>query len=193
MSLFFMGGWMMWPLLLVSIIVTAIIIERLLFYSVCRFPPRQLAPLLENAVQGNPGPLLAILQGNRMTRRFAELTQSAKPRKEAAVRIEGEAIIRKMERYLPTLRVLARLAPMLGLLGTVWGMIITFSQIADTQAGVNMTQLADGIWQALLTTAAGLLIAIPALFFLHQFQNRVDNTAHALTEAANALMAGGDD
>ena len=77
----------------------------------------------------------------------------------------------------------------MGLLGTVLGMISTFSEIANAQAGVNMNQLAGGIWQALITTAAGLVIAIPALFFLHHFQSRVNSVASALSEAANAMLS----
>ena len=96
--------------------------------------------------------------------------------------------MKKLEARLSTLSILARLAPLMGLLGTVLGMIETFSEIADAQAGVNMNQLAGGIWQALITTAAGLFIAIPALFFLHYFQTRADAAASALSEAANAVL-----
>ena len=84
---------------------------------------------------------------------------------------------------------LARLAPLMGLLGTVLGMISAFSEIASAQAGVNMNQLAGGIWQALITTAAGLFIASPSLFFLHCFQRRVDAAASALSETVNIILA----
>lgn len=77
----------------------------------------------------------------------------------------------------------------MGLLGTVLGMISAFSEIATAQAGVNMNQLAGGIWQALITTAVGLFIAIPSLFFLHYFQRRTDDVASALSEAANTCLS----
>lgn len=189
MDILLMGGWMMWPLTLVSITVTAIIIERILLFSSFRFPSRNVTSLLEEVVQGNRAPLIEELEKVEHLRRFAALLSAPGAGKEAALRIEGDAVVKKLEARLPLLSILARLAPLMGLLGTVLGMIQTFSEIADAQAGVNMNQLAGGIWQALITTAAGLCIAIPALFFLHQFQTRVDTVASALSEAANAVLA----
>ena len=189
MDILLMGGWMMWPLTLISITATAIIVERLLLFSSFRFPPRSASALLEEAVRGNRAPLLAELEKVERLRRFASLLSADGPGKEAALRIEGEAVVKALESRLPLLSILARLAPLMGLLGTVLGMIETFSEIANAQAGVNMNQLAGGIWQALITTAAGLIIAIPSLFFLHYFQTRVQQAAEALSETANAVLA----
>ena len=189
MDILLMGGWMMWPLTLISITATAIIVERLLLFSSFRFPPRSAPALLEEAVRGNRAPLLAELENVERLRRFASLLSADGPGKEAALRIEGEAVVKALEARLPLLSILARLAPLMGLLGTVLGMIETFSEIANAQAGVNMNQLAGGIWQALITTAAGLIIAIPSLFFLHYFQTRVQHAAEALSETANAVLA----
>lgn len=188
MDILLMGGWMMWPLTLISITATAIIVERLLLFSSFRFPPRNAPALLEEAVRGNRAPLLAELENVERLRRFASLLSADGPGKEAALRIEGEAVVKALEARLPLLSILARLAPLMGLLGTVLGMIETFSEIANAQAGVNMNQLAGGIWQALITTAAGLIIAIPSLFFLHYFQTRVQQAAQALSETANAVL-----
>ncbi|WP_294485631.1 MotA/TolQ/ExbB proton channel family protein [uncultured Mailhella sp.] len=189
MDILLMGGWMMWPLTLISITATAIIVERLLLFSSFRFPPRSASALLEEAVLGNRAPLIAELEKVERLRRFASLLSADGPGKEAALRIEGEAVVKALEARLPLLSILARLAPLMGLLGTVLGMIETFSEIANAQAGVNMNQLAGGIWQALITTAAGLIIAIPSLFFLHYFQTRVQQAAEALSETANAVLA----
>ena len=189
MNLLLMGGWMMWPLTLVSVTVTAIIIERLLLFSSFRFPSRRMTELLEKVVQGDSTPLFAELDKVEALRRFSSLLAAEGPGREAALRIEGDAVVRKLEARLALLSILARLAPLMGLLGTVLGMIETFSEIADAQAGVNMNQLAGGIWQALITTATGLFIAIPALFFLHYFQTRADEAASALSETANAVLA----
>lgn len=189
MDILLMGGWMMWPLTLISITATAIIVERLLLFSSFRFPPRNAPALLEEAVRGNRASLLAELENVERLRRFASLLSADGPGKEAALRIEGEAVVKALEARLPLLSILARLAPLMGLLGTVLGMIETFSEIANAQAGVNMNQLAGGIWQALITTAAGLIIAIPSLFFLHYFQTRVQQAAEALSETANAVLA----
>lgn len=189
MNIFFMGGWMMWPLALISIMVTAIVVERLLLFSTCRFPGKDFSSLLEDAVQGNAGAMIKAIEGVDMLRRFSSLLTEKGAGKEAALRIEGEAVVKRLEARLPLLSILAKIAPLMGLLGTVLGMISTFSEIANAQAGINMNQLAGGIWQALITTAAGLFIAIPALFFLHYFQTRTDNVATALSEAANAIIS----
>ena len=189
MNIFMLGGWMMWPLALVSVMVTAIIIERILLFSSCPFPARDFTERLEKAVEGDTAPLLEAMGSIALLKRFSGLMASSHPQREASLRIEGEAVVRKLEKHLSMLSILARLAPLMGLLGTVLGMISTFSEIANAQAGVNMNQLAGGIWQALITTAAGLVIAIPALFFLHHFQSRVNSVASALSEAANAMLS----
>ena len=189
MNIFMMGGWMMWPLALVSVMVTAIIIERFLLFSSCPFPTGDFTVRLEKAVEGEVTPLLESLGSVALLKHFADIMASPRSNKEASLRIEGEAVVRKLEKHLSMLSILARLAPLMGLLGTVLGMISTFSEIANAQAGVNMNQLAGGIWQALITTAAGLVIAIPALFFLHHFQSRVNAVASALSEAANAMLS----
>ena len=189
MNIFMLGGWMMWPLALVSVMVTAIIIERILLFSSCPFPARDFTERLEKAVEGDTAPLLDAMGRIALLKRFSGLMASSHPQREASLRIEGEAVVRKLEKHLSMLSILARLAPLMGLLGTVLGMISTFSEIANAQAGVNMNQLAGGIWQALITTAAGLVIAIPALFFLHHFQSRVNSVASALSEAANAMLS----
>ena len=189
MNIFMMGGWMMWPLALVSVMVTAIIIERFLLFSSCPFPAGDFTTRLEKAVEGDAAPLLDAVGKVALLKRFADIMASTHANREASLRIEGEAVVRRLEKHLSMLSILARLAPLMGLLGTVLGMISTFSEIANAQAGVNMNQLAGGIWQALITTAAGLVIAIPALFFLHHFQSRVNAVASALSEAANAMLS----
>lgn len=184
-----MGGMMMWPLAFVSVAVAAIIIERILFYSSLKFPDKRLNPLIAQTIRGDMTGLLNYLDTQPALRQLAHQMRSASPNKAIALTIEGENLIMRMEKYLPTLSILGKLAPLMGLLGTVLGMISTFSEIASNTAGVNMNQLAGGIWQALITTAAGLAIAIPALFFLHEFQARVDKTSQAISEVCNAALA----
>jgi biopolymer transport protein ExbB len=105
------------------------------------------------------------------------------------LRLAGELAVKRFEARLPLLGVLGRLATLMGLLGTILGMINTFARIAESTSGVDMALLAGGIWQALLTTATGLCIAIPAVFFLHFFQSKVQRVAEALTRAGNAALA----
>lgn len=79
-----------------------------------------------------------------------------------------------MDKRLPLLATLGRISPLLGLLGTIIGMIQTFAVIAQSRSGIDMELLAEGIWQALITTATGLIIAIPAVFATgFSFRSRV--------------------
>jgi biopolymer transport protein ExbB len=112
----------------------------------------------------------------------------ALPKREAALRLAGEQTLGQLERRLSLLATLARLAPLMGLLGTITGMIGTFSHIASAPAGVDMTLLAAGIWQALITTAAGLCIAIPAQFSLSVFSGRARRVARMLDAAGNTAL-----
>lgn len=191
MALIEQGGWMMWPLLGVSAAALAIIVERILILWTCSFPDREFASLLaEAAVTGDAAPLAAKLARYRQFRDFARLLAEPNLRdREGALRLAGELAIGRLEAHLPLLSILARLAPLMGLLGTIMGMITTFSRIAEATSGVDMTLLAGGIQQALLTTAAGLFIAIPSLFFLYCFQGRVRRAAEALSRAANVVSA----
>lgn len=189
MGLMALGGWMMWPLLAVSVAALAIIVERALIFMSCPFPDRAFSGLvLEAARTGDAGPLAAHLGRVPMLRDFAGLLDGPARSREAALRLAGEEVLARLEARLPFLSMLARLAPLMGLLGTILGMIATFSRIAGAASGVDMTLLAGGIWQALLTTAAGLCIAIPALFFLSLFQGRVRRVAEALNRAGNAAL-----
>lgn len=189
MGLIELGGWMMWPLLAVSVAALAIIVERTLVFMGCPFPDARFPGLVSEAARtGDVRPLAARLEAVPPLRDFAGLLAGPIPNREAALRLCGEALLERLEARLSLLSVLARLAPLMGLLGTILGMIATFSRIAEARSGVDMASLAGGIWQALLTTAAGLCIAIPALFFLSCFQSRVRRVADALNKAGNAAL-----
>lgn len=189
MGLIELGGWMMWPLLAVSVAALAIIVERTLVFMGCPFPDARFPGLVSEAARtGDVRPLAARLEAVPPLRDFAALLAGPIPNREAALRLCGEALLERLEARLSLLSVLARLAPLMGLLGTILGMIATFSRIAEARSGVDMASLAGGIWQALLTTAAGLCIAIPALFFLSCFQSRVRRVADALNKAGNAAL-----
>ncbi len=189
MNIFMMGGWMMWPLAIISIMAVAIIIERALFYVSFSFPGGTFTGLLEKAADGDLAPLVSEMEKTPLLGSFAAALARGGSNLEAKLRVEGEVVLKKLEARLSMLSILARLAPLMGLLGTVFGMISTFSEIANASSGVNMNQLAGGIWQALITTAAGLCIAIPGLFFLHLFQKRAAEAGDALAEAANIVLS----
>ncbi len=190
MELMRLGGWMMWPLLAASVAALAIVIERSLVLFGCSFPDGKFEKLLHEAVkQGSMQELSSHMGKTALVSNFASLLVSnTEGDKETELRTEGELIVARLEARLPLLALLARLSPLMGLLGTILGMITTFSHIADARTGVDMAMLAGGIWQALLTTAAGLIIAIPSLFFLSLFRNRVRRVAYALNQAGNACL-----
>ena len=96
--------------------------------------------------------------------------------------------IPRLERYLSALATCANVAPLLGLLGTVQGMIICFAQIQDKKGQVNPSDLAQGISNALITTAAGLTVAIPTLVVYNYFVSRVENMIVEMEISSSELV-----
>lgn len=101
----------------------------------------------------------------------------------------GNAELERLRRNLRTLDVIAMVSPLLGLLGTVLGMIESFRQLDMAGGAANASVLAGGIWQALLTTAAGLSVAIPAAIAANLMAARVDRVAHVIETDVGHLMA----
>ncbi|WP_289173997.1 MotA/TolQ/ExbB proton channel family protein [uncultured Parasutterella sp.] len=196
MSLIYAGGWVMIPLLLISVIVLALIIDRSLTLIWNPMPDKtQREKIFEAVRSGNNAQAAEILRETDWLKSYANALQSEKK----AALYEGyltEAvtdIAAFLERRCALLATLGRVSPLLGLLGTIIGMIQTFAVIAQSRSGIDMELLADGIWQALITTATGLIIAIPAILcyrvFLSieaerlDFFNRLSNTAILLKES----------
>lgn len=107
---------------------------------------------------------------------------------QAAMQETSERQLSKLYRKLDYLSFIAAAAPMLGLLGTVTGMIRSFNQIALTEGTAKPSQLAGGISEALVTTCMGLVVAIPAMFFVSLFRNRIDEYVTEVETAAEKLM-----
>lgn len=107
---------------------------------------------------------------------------------EADVMRVGSAEIRNLESYLRTLGVTAHLCPLLGLLGTVLGMITAFQKLEGIGMRVNPGVLAGGIWEALLTTAFGLIVAIPAMAAYHYFEGEVDNLSARMKDTVTQMF-----
>ncbi|MEM9146548.1 MAG: MotA/TolQ/ExbB proton channel family protein [Pseudomonadota bacterium] len=101
----------------------------------------------------------------------------------------GNEELERMRRHLRTLEVIAMVSPLLGLLGTVLGMIQSFQELELAGGSANAAVLAGGIWQALLTTAAGLIVAIPAAIAANLLSARVDRAGHQIEDAVSALFA----
>ena len=191
------AGWPIWPLILCSIAALALIIERLNSLRPVRVAPaklldevlaitRQSLPsedvirkLADNSVLGSVLAAGIRAASQDHVRDEAQLRQSF----EAA----GRAAVHRLERYLNALGTIASAAPLLGLLGTVVGMIEIFGAQSPT-TGANPEQLAHGISVALYNTAFGLIIAIPSLMFYRYFRGRVDEFVLQLEMAAERLL-----
>ena len=181
------AGWPIWPLIACSIVALALIIERFLSLKTARIaPPKLLDEALAVSRVAVPAPdVVRQLEQNSalgevLASGFRALNSD--PRcTEADLRANmestGRAVAHRLERYLNALATIASAAPLLGLLGTVIGMIEIFGSQAPSAGGVpggNPAQLAHGISVALYNTAFGLIVAIPALIFWRYFRARVD-------------------
>jgi biopolymer transport protein ExbB len=193
LELLIAGGWVMWPILLCSALALAIIIERFWslrrakvlpldlgdevrqWASTGRLDPKHLETLRVNS------PLGAILA--------AALEVRHKPREQIKERVEdvGRHQLHGMERFLNTLGTIAGITPLLGLLGTVFGMIEMFLGILTHGVG-DANQLAGGIGTALVSTAAGLCVAIPAYMFFRYFRGRIAEFVVEMEQQVIALI-----
>lgn len=172
------AGWPIWPLIIASILALAIIFER--FYTLRRplvVPPGLLEQTLENLRKhgANPDVMRALAEGSPLGRVFAVGVRSVNVSRELmkeSLEEAGRAVAHDLERYLTTLGTIAAVAPLMGLLGTVVGMVEIFG--SQSPSGGNPAVLAHGISVALYNTAFGLIVAIPSLIFHRFFRGRVD-------------------
>ena len=187
------GGWPMIPLLLLSALALAIIVER--FWALRRkavLPPGLGDEVRAWAARGVLDPAhIESLRGNSPLGALlaAALDVRNRPREEIRERVEdvGRHIAFRMERYLNTLGTIAAAGPLLGLFGTVVGMIQMFLGVMDHGVG-DVNQLAGGIGKALVCAAAGMIVAVPALMFHRHFRARIDGYIVAMEHEAIALM-----
>ena len=191
------AGWPIWPLILCSVVGLALVIERLTSLRRSRVAPTQLVDevmavshsslpamdvvnkLSENSVLGQvlASGLRAMIVEPRTTERMLR----------QAFETAGRAAAQQLERYLNALGTIAAAALLVGLLGTVVGMIEIFGSQAPTGAN-NPAALAHGISIALYNTAFGLIIAIPALMFYRYFRGRVDDHLMSMELAAERMV-----
>ena len=194
------AGWPIWPLVACSILALALIIERFLSLKPSRVaPPRLLEEALAVSRQSVPGPdVVAQLEQNSalgevLASGFRALNSNPRCSESdlrAIMEGAGRAVGHRLERYLSALATIASAAPLLGLLGTVIGMIEIFGSQAPGAGtgGGNPAQLAHGISTALYNTAFGLIIAIPALIFWRYFRARVDEYLLTLELASERFV-----
>jgi len=187
------GGWPMLPLLLLGVLALAIILER--FWSLRRtevLPPGLGQEVRSWAARGKLDP--AHVQALRANSPLGALLAAAlearnRPREQIRERIEdaGRHLVHRMERFLNALGTIASAGPLLGLLGTVVGMIQMFLGILDHGVG-DVNQLAGGIGKALVCTATGMIVAIPALMFHRYFKGRINGYVIEMEQEASALL-----
>lgn len=186
------AGWPIWPLLLVSIIAVALIIERIIALREQKVIP---AGLLDKAIaahreRGVSNDMLMSLSASSPLGRVlaAGLRNHASPRPvmKEAIDEEGRAVTHDLERYLTTLGTIASISPLMGLFGTVVGMIEIFG--SQSPSGANPQQLAHGISIALYNTGFGLMIAIPAMIFFRHFRGKVEAFVVDMEQQAARLV-----
>lgn len=176
------GGPLMWPIILCSIVAAGIVVERLWTLQEQRVMPRGLLPKVWQLVetgQVTDKVIAALQQNSPLGRILSEgLANRHRPRAVMMERLEdtGRHVVHELERFLNTLGTIAAVSPLLGLLGTVTGIIKAFDAISAAGAGgvADPRMLSGGISEALITTAAGLLVAIPSLVAYRYLRGRVD-------------------
>jgi biopolymer transport protein ExbB len=187
------GGWLMVLIMLSSILVLAICIERLYTLNARKIaPPHLLATVWKQLKRGelDAAKLRTLRQSSPLGRILAAGLGNAYHGREVMKESIQEAashVVHDLERYLNTLGTIAAVAPLLGLLGTVVGMIEVFAEIMAQGTG-NASALAGGISQALITTAAGLTVAIPALVMHRYFVGRIDGIVIELEQETIKLV-----
>ncbi len=190
------AGWPIWPLIACSIVALALIVERLMSLRAVKVaPPRLLDEVISVTRSTLPSAEVVnkLSENSVMGTVFAAGVRSviADPRlNEDALRnafeSAGRAAVHRLERYLNTLGTIATAAPLLGLFGTVVGMIEIFG--SQNPTGSNPAMLAHGISVALYNTAFGLIIAIPSLMFYRYFRGKVEEFTIDLEQAAERLV-----
>ncbi len=187
------GGWLMFPIILCSVAALAIILERLWTLQMKRVVPENLVAQVWQMHRSNelsPAHVTAVREGSPLGRILAaglvNRTHTREVMKEAIEEV-GRAVVHELERYINTLGTIASITPLLGLLGTVIGMIKVFSTIVSAGVG-NPAILAEGISEALITTAAGLSVAIPALMFTRYFSGKVERLVVVMEEEALKMV-----
>ena len=187
------GGWLMAPIILCAIIAMGIILERYWTLQPKKVLPEDLTSKVWGWVEKNAldqqqiqtlhqgSPLGQILAAGLINRERERVIMKD------SIEDTGRHVVHEMERYLDTLGTVAAISPLLGLLGTVIGMVKVFTAITTHGVG-NPTVLAGGIAEALITTAAGLTVAIPALIGFRYFRNRIDTLVVDMEKEAIKLV-----
>jgi biopolymer transport protein ExbB len=188
------GGLLMWPILICSIISIGVFAERLFYLHRATIHVGEFLQGLSNLIKrrnfaealhesaGTPGPVARVIH--------AAILRHDSPRSELReiVQEAGQLEVPKLERFLGILATLAYLTPLLGLLGTVTGMIDAFGTLASGGGYATVTELSGGIYKSLLTTAAGLVVATPTFVGYSYLSSRVNALMHEMERAGIEIV-----
>ena len=186
------AGWPIYPLILASIVTLAIIVERLWVLRSNVIAPPELLPEVQRWLgQGGVSKeaLTKLQQHSLLGEIFASALSNASSSREVvkeSIEETGRAVAHKLEKNLTTLGTIATVSPLLGLLGTVIGMVELFG--AFTTTGHDVAQVARGISVALYNTAGGIVVAVPAMIFYRYFRGRVDGLIVEMEQQAVKLV-----
>lgn len=189
-----MGGVLMYPILLCSVISVAIFIERLYHLHRAEINTREFLAGIRNILkkrniteavaicEETPGPVAHIIK--------AGVLKHDQPKEEIKEAVEDAGLheVPRLEKNLVVLATIAHITPLLGLLGTVLGMIGAFQEIQAAGGMVNAKDLATGIWEALITTAAGLTVAIPVYVAYNYLVSRVNGLVLEMEKSATEVV-----
>ncbi len=181
--LFLQGGGFMWPILALSIVALTLIIERIVFFTQHKYNFKASLERLRNPPSETPtrNPLVRV--GRTVIR---EADGGPEHVRNIAGREANQAVTTH-ERGLRLLGIIGMVAPLVGLLGTVWGMVLAFAKMAELGDKVTAGDFAGGIWTALLTTVGGLIVAIPTVAATRFFEGKVDRLAQDMNALGSHL------
>lgn len=193
MELFNKGGILMYPLLLGSILALTFGLERLYHFLRAGNRRELIKEVLDLVTKGKlnealqlskkiPGPIAAVATEAINNR------DKNKQEMEEAISMKGSIELKRLNQNLHMLELIGRTSPLIGLLGTVLGMVEAFKNLASVKGTVDPSLLAGGIWEALITTVAGLCVAIPALIMHHLFEDRVKSISFSMKHVSSELV-----
>ncbi len=188
------GGWLMVPIILCSLIAVLVIVNRFLVLQKSKSNTNQLIMKIRSLVlkgtkkdaidlcSNTSGPAAYVLKEGLIR------SEKSKEEIQSAIESAGKEQIYYLERHLGILATIAGVAPLIGFLGTVTGMIEAFMEIERLSGNVNAAVLAGGIWVALMTTAAGLIVGIPAYIFYNYLVSRVGRIVFDIEGSSTELL-----
>ena len=195
----------MWPIAALSVTALAVILEREFFFLRNRVSDLSLENIRKSVSDGRTSDssiaelLEPISESPRMMHRFLSSVFANRSRSfdvaEKEISLEGNKILFEASRFVHILELIGSVSPMIGLSGTVLGMVKAFRQIGiNSGSSIDPSLLADGIWIAMITTVAGLFVAIPCLIFAHIYNARIKKLAFNMKtygEELNTLLHSG--